>query len=130
MHRTLVRALLAGALCTLTTVASADQLTWSPAIDPVRSAALHARLTGVGSEVSPSATMRIVNSGDNLAFRETVKNQGSIEGSRPEQMQVLIVIEDAFSGNPEAIISASIFGMGYNDVLSKQVERLINTMPR
>ena len=59
MHRTIVRALLAGALCTLSTAAFADRLTWSPAIDPVRSAALQARLTGVGSEVSPSATMRI-----------------------------------------------------------------------
>jgi len=40
-------------------------------------------------------------------------------------MHVLIVIKDAFSGSLEAIIRASIFGMGNDDILSKQVERLI-----
>jgi hypothetical protein len=62
MHRTIVSALLASALCTLTTTAFAAPQAWSPAIDPVRAAALQARLTGIGSEVSPSASMRTLGS--------------------------------------------------------------------
>jgi hypothetical protein len=60
-----------------------------------------------------------------LAFSETVKDKGTIEGHRPKQTHVLIIIEDTSSGSMEGIVSASIFGMGNDDVLSKQVERLI-----
>src|SRR5947209_13507407 len=60
-----------------------------------------------------------------LSFRETVKDEGTIEGCRPKQTNVLIVIEDTFSGSMEGTVSASIFGMGNDDVLSEQVERLI-----
>src|SRR6266702_8135992 len=60
-----------------------------------------------------------------LPFSETVKDKGTIEGRRPKQTHVLIVIEDTSPGSLEGIISASIFGMGNDDVLSEQVERLI-----
>src|ERR1700694_1960941 len=60
-----------------------------------------------------------------LSFSETVQNQGTIESSRLKQTDVLIVVEDTSSGNLEGIISASIFGMGNDDVLSKQIKRLI-----
>lgn len=60
-----------------------------------------------------------------LLFGETVKDEGTIEGRRSKQTHVLIVIEDTSPGSLESIISASIFGMGNDDVLSKQVERLI-----
>jgi len=34
----------------------------------------------------------------NLPFSETVKDEGTIEGRRPKQTHVMIVIEDASSG--------------------------------
>jgi hypothetical protein len=75
MHRTFVRALLASALCTIATTAFADHVSWSPGIDPVRAVALQARLSGVGSEVSPSASMQVPGSGleaGGNSFWETV----------------------------------------------------------
>ena len=56
-----------------------------------------------------------------LLFSETVKDQGAIEARRPKQTHVLIIIEDAFSGDTEGIVSTSIFGMGNDDVLSNYI---------
>ena len=60
-----------------------------------------------------------------LPFSETVKDEWTIEGRHTKQMHIPIVIEDAFSGSMEGIVSASIFGMSNDDVLSEQVEGLI-----
>ena len=57
MRRAFVFALLVSVIA-FPPVATADQVPWSPSMDPVRAAALQARLTGIGSEVSPNVLMR------------------------------------------------------------------------
>ena len=61
-----------------------------------------------------------------LSFTETVQDQRTIEGNCPQQIHIVIVVKNTLASSFEGVIRASIFGMGNDDVLSEQVERLID----
>src|SRR6266480_7752692 len=63
-----------------------------------------------------------------LSFCETVKNQRTGKSPCLKQTQIVIIVEDALSGSPEGIICPSIFGVGDDDMLSKQVKCLIQDL--
>src|SRR5256714_8850331 len=63
-----------------------------------------------------------------LCFSQAMDDQGTSKSACLKETQIVIIVKDPLSGSPEGIICPSIFRVGDNDMLYKQVKGLIQDL--